>query len=222
MVTPASRRTSQGRTRPKAPGAGKSLAMPGIDEHLLNRVRSVVCGLSEHLILTLQAEPGLHITDSEWGRLAEVLPPALTTAFVKQFLGAGTSPRKHRALLTHLLAIAELQSLGVPVYATGTPFVPEQTSEAMAADTGDLTSEEAAKLLHVSRTHLNALIDEGKLPSSRTKRGHRRIPRTAVLAYREQTRAVQRQGLVLMTEASERLGLYDDELAGIPVRRKER
>ncbi|MBK5148594.1 helix-turn-helix domain-containing protein [Burkholderia sp. R-69608] len=75
--------------------------------------------------------------------------------------------------------------------------------------------------LHVSRTHLNALVDEGKLGEIRhTEGGHRRIPRAAVLAYKNKTRLAQREGLAGMTEASKRLGLYEAEVEGLPVRRK--
>lgn len=84
----------------------------------------------------------------------------------------------------------------------------------------ELTSEDAAKLLHVSRSHLNKLVDEGKLDGvRRTQGGHRRIQRAAVLAYREKTKIMQKKGLSRMVEASERMGLYDTELEELPVSR---
>ncbi|MFM0179043.1 excisionase family DNA-binding protein [Paraburkholderia aspalathi] len=85
----------------------------------------------------------------------------------------------------------------------------------------ELTSEEAARLLHVSRTHLNTLVDEGKLGVVRhTQSGHRRIQRTAVLAHKEKIKTMQKKGLDRTVDASERMGLYDNELEGLPVCRK--
>lgn len=217
MTTLASRRTS--RAHPKSLDTSKP-DMPDIDERLLNQVQDVVGGLSQCLlrILAVESSQNAHMI-AEPEKLAEALSPALTAAFVQQFLGSKTSTRKHRALLVHLLNTAELDSLAVPVFTTAASFVPEEPL-ADVTDNEELTSEEAAKLLHVSRTHLNTLVDEGKLPSARTRGGHRRIPRSAVLAYREQMRAAQSAGLERMMDASERLGLYDEELEGLPVRRK--
>ncbi|MGF6505889.1 excisionase family DNA-binding protein [Paraburkholderia sp. 32] len=92
--------------------------------------------------------------------------------------------------------------------------VPEEKSE-------ELTIEEAARLLFVSRTHLNKLLDDGKLSGVRTTEdGQRRIPRTTVVAYREQMRAAQKEGLNRMVESTDRMGLYDAELEGLPERRR--
>ncbi|MFM0134386.1 helix-turn-helix domain-containing protein [Paraburkholderia sediminicola] len=85
------------------------------------------------------------------------------------------------------------------------------------SEAGELTSEEAAKLLHVSRSHLNRLVDEGKLDGVRyTQGGYRRIQRAAVLAYKEEIKTTQKKGLNRMVEASERMGLYDKELEELP------
>ncbi|MGQ7935440.1 helix-turn-helix domain-containing protein [Paraburkholderia sp. D1E] len=89
------------------------------------------------------------------------------------------------------------------------------------SDHDAMTISEAAKILRVSRTHLNTLIDEGKLDGVRyTQVGHRRILRAAVLAYKEESKTTQKKGLNRMVEASERMRLYDRELEGLPVRRK--
>jgi excisionase family DNA binding protein len=71
-----------------------------------------------------------------------------------------------------------------------------------------VTSEEAAQLLHVSRTHVNSLVEAGKLgPVSLTEGGHRRISKAAVLHYKAGSKQRQARGLATMTEASQRLGL---------------
>ncbi|SFU26337.1 excisionase family DNA-binding protein [Paraburkholderia aspalathi] len=89
------------------------------------------------------------------------------------------------------------------------------------SDHDAMTISEAAKLLHVSRTQLDTLIDEGKLDAVRyTQGGHRRIQRAALLAYKEEIKTTQKKGLNRMVEASECMGLYETELEELPVRRK--
>lgn len=87
-------------------------------------------------------------------------------------------------------------------------------SESTADD--ELSSEAAAKLLHVSRAHLNSLVDAEALgPIRRTKGGQRRIQKAAVLMYKADAQARQANGLSAMMAATQRLGLYDDEEAGV-------
>lgn len=101
------------------------------------------------------------------------------------------------------------------------PTFEGQTHVSQAADNAELTCEAAAKLLNVSPKYLYALVDEGRLPSRTVKGGHRRIPRAAVLAYRKKMRAEQSEGLDRLMDASQRMGIYDAELDGLPVRRKK-
>lgn len=142
-----------------------------------------------------------------------LLPGFLEKEFMQgQFKNQATA-RKRRAMLMHLLTAADVQAFidspaDAPIKVT-------------AEDEGEqLASEAAAKLLHVSRT-LNALLDAGALGDvSRTVGGHRRIPKAAVLAYKAASKARQAKGLDAMAQASQRLGLYADELAGVPRRAK--
>ena len=89
-------------------------------------------------------------------------------------------------------------------------------------ESDELTSEEAAKLLYVSRTRLNTLVDTGRLGEvPRTAGRHRRISKATVLQYKADSKKRQEKGLKAMIKASERLGLYDEEFAStanIPVR----
>lgn len=86
----------------------------------------------------------------------------------------------------------------------------------------DLTTEEAAKFLSLSRTHVNSLVDANAPPASRTSGGHRRIPKAAVVEYKQKMKARQATGLEAMAEASSAMGLYDGELDGIPRRPKRK
>ena len=137
------------------------------------------------------------------------------TAQIEPDLAAeGERARQQRAILMHLLSTAELRRLSPNAMMSG-------VSAAAAAPGEDevVTSEEAAQLLHVSRTHVNSLVQAGKLgPVNLTEGGRRRISKAAVLHYKADSKHRQARGLAMMTEASQRLGLYDNEFAG--VRRK--
>ena len=66
----------------------------------------------------------------------------------------------------------------------------------------------------VSRTHINMLMDTGKLGEiTRTHGGHRRIARAAVLEYKAESKGRRADGMKAMVEATDRLGLYDAEAA---------
>ena len=58
-------------------------------------------------------------------------------------------------------------------------------AEMLAGETHDLTTEEAARLIGVSRPTLIRLLDTGTIPYRRTNgdQGHRRISRRAVLDH---------------------------------------
>lgn len=67
-----------------------------------------------------------------------------------------------------------------------------------------LTSQEAAEILSVSRPHLIKLLDRGELPCHRVGT-HRRIKIEDVLAYRERRDAERRAALAELTRLSEEL-----------------
>lgn len=67
-----------------------------------------------------------------------------------------------------------------------------------------LTSQEAAEILSVSRPHLIELLDRGELPFHRVGT-HRRIKIEDALAYRERRDAERRAALAELTRLSEEL-----------------
>lgn len=68
----------------------------------------------------------------------------------------------------------------------------------------ELTTQEAADLLHVSRPHLVKLLDAGEIPHYKVGT-HRRVRIEDVLAYREARAAVRRGKLDELTRLSEEL-----------------
>lgn len=72
----------------------------------------------------------------------------------------------------------------------------------------EVTTQQAATLLNVSRPTIVKLIDEGTLPA-RMVGSHRRILLTDLLAYRDRVVAERRAILDEMTRDAEDLGLYD-------------
>ncbi|HEX5503538.1 MAG TPA: excisionase family DNA-binding protein, partial [Thermomicrobiales bacterium] len=77
----------------------------------------------------------------------------------------------------------------------------------------ELTTQQAADLLNVSRQYLIRLLERGDLPFTRTGT-HRRIRLDDVLRYKDARSARRREGLRRLTRLSEELGLYDEPAPG--------
>jgi excisionase family DNA binding protein len=71
----------------------------------------------------------------------------------------------------------------------------------------ELTTQRAADLLGVSRTHLIKLLKNESLPHSMVG-SHRRIRLTDLLSYKEQRKKKQRETMKALMHESEELGLY--------------
>lgn len=74
----------------------------------------------------------------------------------------------------------------------------------------ELTTQRAADLLNVSRQYVVRLLEEGKIPFTRTG-SHRRLKIEDVLAFKEQRDRAREQQLDELAQLHEDLGGYDDE-----------
>jgi excisionase family DNA binding protein len=73
----------------------------------------------------------------------------------------------------------------------------------------ELTTQEAADLLNVSRPHLVKLLERGEIPYSKTGT-HRRIRFVDAMAYKARRDEQRKEGLARLTRMSQGLGLYDE------------
>lgn len=121
--------------------------------------------------------------------------------------GRGTQPRftllgpNHEALPLPRDVLTLLQQL-LAVLASGdaVSIVPVQK---------ELTTQQAANLLNVSRQYLVQLLDEGKIPFHRTGT-HRRVYTQDVLDFRAHRKAERRANLAEMIQDSRAAGGYPE------------
>lgn len=73
----------------------------------------------------------------------------------------------------------------------------------------EMTTQQAAGVLNVSRQYLVRLLDEGRIPYTKTGK-HRRLRIDDVLAFKELRDEERRSSLDELTRMSEELGGYDE------------
>ena len=72
----------------------------------------------------------------------------------------------------------------------------------------ELTTQEAADILNVSRPYLIKLLEQGEIPFARTGT-HRRIRVDDLMEYKKRRDAERRRGMAELTQMSQELGLYN-------------
>ena len=121
-------------------------------------------------------DPLLALAKALAGRMRKLKPVNTTTllqALHDALDGSDAAARQARTVMQlHLVRVSDRLLAGGPV----------------AADEGDpmLTTENAAQLMKCSRPYVAMLIDRGELPGAvKSGGGHRRVPRSSVLAWIE-------------------------------------
>lgn len=71
----------------------------------------------------------------------------------------------------------------------------------------ELTTQEAADILNVSRQYVVQLLDEGAIPFTRVNK-HRRIRADDLIAFKQQRDQKRREGLRQMTQEAQDMGNY--------------
>lgn len=71
----------------------------------------------------------------------------------------------------------------------------------------ELTTQEAANILNVSRPHLVKLLEDGKLPFHKTGR-HRRVLFADLMKYKDQRDRESNKAMQELADLSQELGLY--------------
>jgi len=74
----------------------------------------------------------------------------------------------------------------------------------------EITTQQAAELLNVSRPYVVGMIDKGELPA-RMVGNQRRLPLKDVLAYRDENRAKRLETLKELVAHDQKLGLFNFE-----------
>jgi len=75
----------------------------------------------------------------------------------------------------------------------------------------ELTTQQAANLLNVSRQYVVRLVNEDRLPCTRTGK-HRRLRMEDVLAFKRARDLERRRALTELTRLTEEFGGYDREM----------
>ncbi|MBS2026042.1 MAG: helix-turn-helix domain-containing protein [Deltaproteobacteria bacterium] len=73
----------------------------------------------------------------------------------------------------------------------------------------ELTTQQAANVLNISRQYLVRLLEEGKVPFTKTGK-HRRLKLSSVLAYKELRDQQSRDALDELTQISQEMGGYKE------------
>ena len=129
-----------------------------------------------------------------------------------------TQAEELRRFATSLAALGELRLAGmdVPLPLAVAQMLREMVTKLAAGEpialitaNAEMTPNEAAAFLNVSRGFITKLLEQGVLPHNEVG-SHRRIPSAAVAAYKASRQAKQRAAMEEFVRLSEEMGLYDN------------
>ena len=113
---------------------------------------------------------------------------------------------------------ADLSSSLLTVLEAAAGMVAEGAGVAILAQTDELTTQDAADALGVSRQYLVRLLDRGDIPSAKVGT-HRRVRAADLVAYRGQRDARRSTALAEMADQAQLNGGYDAPISFGPQRR---
>jgi excisionase family DNA binding protein len=134
-------------------------------------------------------------------------------AAIHQLLGEAVRTRRRRSPQCTLVGPSG-EAIPIP---ESVFYILERVAEIMARGDSitivpvakELTTQQAADILNISRQYLVRLLDEGRIPHTKTGK-HRRLRIEDVLAFKELRDEQRRAALDDLTRASEDLGGYDE------------
>jgi len=112
--------------------------------------------------------------------------------------------------LTLTLTRANGERLEATVPAFALKILAKALSDNDTVETTELTTHQAAAMLHVSRPYLIKLLDEGRIPHRKVGK-HRRIRSEDIRSYLDAENAARRQTLAELAAYDQERGLYDTE-----------
>lgn len=89
------------------------------------------------------------------------------------------------------------------------PYLERGEGVSIIPSARELTTQQAADLLNVSRQYVVRLLEEGRIPFTKTG-SHRRIRLRDLLAFKTERDQTRRAALSKLTRLSREYGLYDD------------
>jgi len=158
------------------------------------------------------------------GHCERPTPPALTetdrrtAARVSALLRRGLDARARISVSSEVGGQTDLPLALMRVLESAAAMVAAGTHVAVMPRDADLTSQQGADLLNVSRQYLVRLLDRGDIPSTKVG-AHRRVRAADLALYRERRDAGRAAALAAMADQAQADGAYDAPAAFGPTRK---
>ncbi len=91
------------------------------------------------------------------------------------------------------------------------PLMAEGAAIGLAPLYQELTTQQAADLLNISRPSLIKLLDTGDIPHHKMEKGHRRVRFIDVMAYKQRRSAARHAAFIEMAAIGQKYGAYEPD-----------
>ncbi len=99
----------------------------------------------------------------------------------------------------------QLPQIAMKVLGKIISYIAQGKAISIAPADSELTTQQAADILNVSRPHLVKLVEEGEIPHVKVGK-HRRVKLTDIMAYRETRKKVRREALGELQKLGQKMG----------------